>query len=529
MTDPVVRLETTQLTVEPGGQAVAVVTVLNPGTIVESYALDVVGEQPIPWAEVTPPVLSVYPQQQETATVVFSPPAGPTGPGGLVPFGIRAKSQVDPSASAVAEGELEIGQVFGLQAKLTPVTSSGRWRGLHTIQFSNWGNAPARLRIVASDPDQALGFLVRPEVVDVPLGASATARIKVRTRKPVLRGSTNRLPFKVTGEPDPPPPVGAPVTPGADPGRPVVDGAFTQKPILTRAVVTAAAVVGAALIGVLVFALTRGGPETKPIGDGVTVPAKPTLTAAAAGPATISLAWEPLTNVDSYKLQFLDPVSGRTNKAEGGIDVKQNAKNVDKLNPATKYCFTLLAVNGELSGPESEIACATTAKAAPTPTAGPSGPTSGPPTGDPTQGGPTQGGPTTGGPSSPPPTTAGPSQSSGPTTGTGPENPAFPLGQFISAIRLWPAGSPAAEQTARDLAAQLASAGVPAKVLNVAGQYPGMTMGTPRQPMRDVWGVYVGPAASPGEVDAICKSEAVRKVVATPDCVSFEPAKAPAG
>lgn len=129
MTDPVLRLETTQLTVEPGGQARAEFTVLNPGTIVESYTLDVVGEQPIPWAEVTPPVLSVYPQQQETATVVFSPPAGPTGPGGTVPFGIRAKSQVDPSSSAVVEGQLEIGQVFGLQAKLTPVTSSGRWRG----------------------------------------------------------------------------------------------------------------------------------------------------------------------------------------------------------------------------------------------------------------------------------------------------------------------------------------------------------------------------------------------------------------
>ena len=92
MTDPVVRLETTQLTVEPGGQVRAEFTVLNPGTIVESYTLDVVGEQPIPWAEITPAVLSVYPQQQETATVVFNPPTGPTGLAGTVPFGIRAKS-----------------------------------------------------------------------------------------------------------------------------------------------------------------------------------------------------------------------------------------------------------------------------------------------------------------------------------------------------------------------------------------------------------------------------------------------------
>ena len=514
MTDPVLRLETTELTVEPGGQARAMLTVLNPGTIVESYVLDVVGEQPIPWAEVTPPVLSVYPQQQETATIVFSPPTGPTGPGGTVPFGIRAKSQVDPSASAVVEGQLEIGQVFGLQAKLTPVTSSGRWRGLHTIQFSNWGNAPARLRIIASDPDQALGFLIRPDVVDVPLGATVTARIKVRTRKPVLRGSNTRLPFKVVGEPDPPRPLGTPVTPGADPATPVVDGAFTQKPILSRGVVTAATVIGAALIGVLVFALTRGGPATTPTGDGTTVPGKPTLTAAAAGPGTISLSWELLTNVDSYKLQYVDPLTGRTNKTEAGIDVKQNAKNIEKLNPATKYCFKLLAINGELAGPESEPACATTAKAAATSAPTSAGPTSVAPTNGPTSTGP-----------NPSETPTGPVQSSGPTTG--PNSPPFTPGQWISLVEAYPVGSGVAEPTARDLAARLNSGGVAAQVLNAAGQYPGLTNAS-RQPLRDAWVVYVGPAGAAGQAEAICKSEAVQKVHST-GCLTYEPAKAQTG
>ena len=277
------------------------------------------------------------------------------------------------------EGQLEIGQVFGLQAKLTPVTSSGRWRGLHTIQFSNWGNAPARLRIVASDPDQALGFLVRPEVVDVPLGASGDRRgSRSAPASPYCAAPTtgcrsrwSASPIRLAGG-------SAEVTPGADPGRPSVDGAFTQKPILSRGVVMAATVVGAALIGVLVFALTRGGPETTPTGDGVTVPAKPVLTATAAEPGTISLAWELLRNVDSYTLQYVDPATGRTNKTEPGLDVQQNAKNVDKLAPATKYCFKLRAINGKLAGPESELACATTAKAAPTPTgSGPGAPTSG--------------------------------------------------------------------------------------------------------------------------------------------------------
>ncbi|TDU87712.1 sporulation related protein [Kribbella voronezhensis] len=517
MTDPVLRLETTQLTVEPGGQARAEVTVLNPGTIVESYALDVVGEQPIPWAEVTPPVLSVYPQQQETATIVFNPPTGPTGPAGTVPFGIRAKSQVDPLNSAVVEGQLEIGQVFGLQAKLTPVTSSGRWRGLHTIQFSNWGNAPARLRIVASDPDQALGFLIRPDVVDVPLGATVTARIKARTRKPVLRGSTTRLPFKVVGEPDPPRPFGMPETPGADPGRPMVDGAFTQKPILTRGVITAATVVGAALIGVLAFALTRGGgAAATPTGDGTTLPGKPVLTAAAAGPTSIALVWAQLPNIDSYALYYVDD-AGHVNKSERGVDVKQTAKTVTGLNAGVHYCFKLSAVNGKLEGPPSAAACATTGKA--TPTSAP--PSSAPPSGGTSTAPP--GGVTT----SAPPSSAA-TQTGQPSASVGVDAPQFAPGQWIAAVDLAPGALVNAEQNAKSLAAQLKSAGVDAKALHATGQYPGLYRLDTKKPMPDDWVVYVGPAASPDQAQAVCRSPQVQQIRSS-TCPRFQPAVPPPG
>ncbi len=172
VTDPVIRLDSDRVAVEPGGQAQVGVTISNPGSIVEGYHLDVVGEGPSSWAEVIPAEVSVYPQQEAKAFVTFHPPGGNAAPSGTSPFGVRARSTVDPDASAVAEGDVEIGKVFGLQAKIVPVTSSGRWRGRHTVQLSNWGNAPAKLRIVASDPDAALGFYVRPDVVELPLGGT---------------------------------------------------------------------------------------------------------------------------------------------------------------------------------------------------------------------------------------------------------------------------------------------------------------------------------------------------------------------
>src|SRR5829696_7898183 len=155
--DPVISLEVERTSAQPGGQARVSLTVFNPGTLVEGYQLQVLGPL-APWSEVVPPEVSVYPQEEATAAVVFSPPTGTGVPSGLQPFGVIARSTVDLQASAVAEGDIEIGQVFGLQAKIIPVTSSGRWRGRHVIQISSQGTAPSRLRMTASDPDAALGF-----------------------------------------------------------------------------------------------------------------------------------------------------------------------------------------------------------------------------------------------------------------------------------------------------------------------------------------------------------------------------------
>ena len=73
VTDPVIRLDSDRVAVEPGGQAQVGVTISNPGSIVEGYTLDVVGEGPSSWAQVIPAELSVYPQQEARAIVTFSP------------------------------------------------------------------------------------------------------------------------------------------------------------------------------------------------------------------------------------------------------------------------------------------------------------------------------------------------------------------------------------------------------------------------------------------------------------------------
>ena len=261
VTDPIVSLDADRLSVEPGGQVSVTIKITNPGTIVEGYRIEVVGDGVSGWGEALPPEISVYPKQDSTAVVVFSPPGGTGAPGGTWPFGIRVRSTEDADASAVAEGDLEIGKVFGLQAKLVPVNSAGRWRGRHVIELSNWGNSPARLKLSATNPDEALAFMIRPDLVELPLGGTATAMVWVRTKKPFLRGSPVRIPFSVVGEPDGAAPQQGPALPyGGTPDRPSVDGALNQKPIISQGAVTIAVLALLAVAGGVAWALTRPPP-----------------------------------------------------------------------------------------------------------------------------------------------------------------------------------------------------------------------------------------------------------------------------
>ncbi len=167
MADPLISLDTEHAAVQPGGQVRVTVTITNTGNLVEGYWLQVLGPAAA-WAEVVPPEISVYPQQDATAAVILSPPSDGSALSGVLPFGVLASSTLDANTSAAAEADLEIGELHSLQAKIIPVTSTGRWRGRHVIQLSNWGNSQAQLQMVARDPDEALGFYLSPSYVDLP-------------------------------------------------------------------------------------------------------------------------------------------------------------------------------------------------------------------------------------------------------------------------------------------------------------------------------------------------------------------------
>lgn len=509
MADPLISLDTEHAFVQPGGQVRVTITLTNTGTLVEGYWLQVLGPAAA-WAEVVPPELSVYPQQDATAAVIFSPPSDGSATSGLLPFGVLASSSLDVDSSASAEGDLEIGELHQLQAKIIPVTSTGRWRGRHVIQLSNWGNTGAQLQLVASNPDEALGFYVSPDFVDLPPGGHATVRLSARAKHPFLRGSPVRIPFQVVGEPWGAEQQAAPATPYADPSRPVIDAALNQKPILSRALITVLAVLLLASTALVTYLLTRPDPppfELAPRGS----PPKPSLRVVAVTPDSVTLAWDKVELADKYTLQQIDPATQNPIKADP-LDAALTQASILQLTPASDVCFRLSVTRSGVTGPLSDLVCTKTAEAPPSPEPTPT--------------------PSVAEPTTEPPASETPSPS--PPTPTPSFSPGDPVTdpimkqQWITVATILP--KTVAEDDVRLHVQQLAAAGVDAKYLD-SQFYPRMVIftqtpapapsPTPTDPAEQPWVVFVGPFSSQAEADLQCP--AITAAQGGPFCVTAQP------
>jgi hypothetical protein len=533
VTDPIVRIEPTRVTIEPGGQAPVTVTVRNTSDIVEGFRLSVHGAAAA-WADILTAkdpgrdesdVVRVYPGQEGTATVIFAAPAGSAGTAGEVAFCVLAESVVDPSSSAAAEGDLEIGRVDGLAASITPVTSTGRWSGRHTVKISNWGNSAVKLRLVASDPDDALGYLVHPETVDLPVGASSVAAVRVRSRRPFLRGAPVRLPFRVVAEPDPPGKLPSANPMVSDPGRPVLDGALNQKPVLSRGTVALGALAVLAAAGAVVIGVTADpAPVPEPtVSESVAAPQE--VTAVGLSATSAQLSWAAFARPpETIKVFRIDPATKGQDppvtQAEISVPGSVSTYTVEDLPPETAVCFEVAALRGEsqslrsspeacartLAAPATESTPATTTPAETSPaetTAAESTPATTTPAG-----------------TSPAETTAETTGTTGTTAPTGtsgqttepPELPSFD-DQWVLVLP-FNSDDPNSDALLARQRQSLEAAGATVGVLDSA-DYPDGSW-----PFRGATTIlYVGPFASEQEAEAQCAPLAIP----TASCAAFQP------
>ena len=274
-----------------------------------------------------------------------------------------ARSTLDPQVSAVAEGDVEIGQVYGLQAKIIPVTSAGRWRGRHVIQLSNWGNAPAQLRMTAVRPRRRTRLLRQPGDRQPAAGRPGLGpdhRPGPSIRSSAVRRCGCRSRSSASGWT--PAPArrrrrawGTAIRPGPSSTR-----RFSQKPILSKGFVTLHDVLLlAGIIGLFAYL------QFKPLTDEETLasrgsPPKPTADCHLHRAGQRRSDLDPVDLAERYNLQHVDPKTDGVTEVDP-LDRAVNIATVSGLKPDTDVCFRLSVTRGGLTGPLSDKVCTRTA------------------------------------------------------------------------------------------------------------------------------------------------------------------------
>ncbi|TCC32314.1 hypothetical protein [Kribbella sindirgiensis] len=106
-----------------------------------------------------------------------------------------------------------------------------------------------------------------------------------------------------------------------------------------------------------------------------------------------------------------------------------------------------------------------------------------------------------------------------PAVNTGPTSPKFKQNQWIAVLDKYPAD---AGQMAKDTAAKITRAGIPAKAMLVNGQYPGITNSS-LAPVTGTWLVYLGPGTSSEQLSDLCLDPRTQAAYQSA-CATYEPA-----
>ena len=221
------------------------VRVTNTGASDDEYSF-IIDREAAQWGWVTPPTLAVPAGGEGSVKVQFRLPKSPKPPAGHLPFTITVKSVNDPSMSTVADGIVDVQPFQDLLATLNPKTAQGSGPSHHVVGISNRGNAPARVRLSASDPEGNLDFDLEPVTVEAAPGSSADVNLRVSPRNRLRRGTAERR-FQVVADAE-----------GYEPLR--IDGTFTQESTgVSRVAMIVAVVVALLLVGGVALALSGGG------------------------------------------------------------------------------------------------------------------------------------------------------------------------------------------------------------------------------------------------------------------------------
>jgi hypothetical protein len=130
------------------------VGVSNTSDVVDIFVLSVVGLDPT-WYTLSDPQVSLFPGDSFEVVLRLHPRS--PAPAGLYEFSVQVSSSDDPAVREVVPLALNLTAIGEATLLLRPQRVKGR-KGLFEVTLSNTANAPVRLVLTATDPEEALHY-----------------------------------------------------------------------------------------------------------------------------------------------------------------------------------------------------------------------------------------------------------------------------------------------------------------------------------------------------------------------------------
>ncbi len=186
-------LKEPHLSTTPGERRVTTLVLLNQGSIVDHFRVEV-GGVPAEWVTL-PPVVQLMPGQQQEVVLTLQPPRSSESKAGRYTIAIRVLSRDNPAQSVEATASLTLAPFSQFQSSLHPQQVRAGKATRVTIQ--NQGNYPETFTLVGADRANALNFEPNREQIQVGQGETASADIRAAPLKRPLIGGQKLHPFTI--------------------------------------------------------------------------------------------------------------------------------------------------------------------------------------------------------------------------------------------------------------------------------------------------------------------------------------------
>jgi len=187
------------LSVEPGSTVPVSITVINRGSEIDRYELEVEGID-AEWKAVPVPVFTVEPGETHTEKVFFRPPRASESNAGNYPFVVHVRS-LDSGDDRRVQGVINVKAFHHLTMEISPkkgYVSPFRKQNSFSLVLVNLSNTEHTVQLYGNDPEDACAFDFAHDQVTIGPGQQREVELTTNPTQTPLFSSGRLIGFSVT-------------------------------------------------------------------------------------------------------------------------------------------------------------------------------------------------------------------------------------------------------------------------------------------------------------------------------------------